>query len=55
MQKILLYKMSYFPQHTHSKNEIKINLNFSIYATKSDLKTQEVLKYQNFLKTLWFS
>ena len=30
--------MSYFPELPHSKNEIKIDLILSNYATKSDLK-----------------
>ena len=31
--------MSYFPQpYTRSKNKIKLELDFSSYATKSDLK-----------------
>ena len=38
MKKILLYKISYFPEPILSKNEIKFELNFSNYATKSDLK-----------------
>ena len=36
--KILLYKMSYFPEpYTRSKNKIKVELNLCNYATKSDL------------------
>ena len=39
IKKILLYKMSFFPEpYTRSKNKIKIELDFSDYATKSDLK-----------------
>ena len=30
--------MSYFPPYGHSKNKIEIELDLSIYATKSDLK-----------------
>ena len=39
IKKILLYKMSFFPEpYTRSKNKIKTELDFSDYATKSDLK-----------------
>ena len=39
MKKILLYKMSYFPEpYTCSKNKLKIELDLSNYATKLDLK-----------------
>ena len=38
IKKISLYKMSYFPElHTHSKNKIKVELDLSIYAAKSNL------------------
>ena len=41
IKKILLYKMSYFPEsHTHSKNKIKVELDLANYTTKSDLKMQ---------------
>ena len=30
--------MSYFPESVHSKNEVKVELYLSSYATKSDLK-----------------
>ena len=34
-----LYKMSYFPEPcTHSKSKVKVELNLSNYAAKSDLK-----------------
>ena len=39
IKKILLYKLSYFPDpYTHSKNEIKVEVDFSNFATKSDVK-----------------
>ena len=40
----LLYKMSYFPERcTRRKNKIKVEVDLSNYATKSDLKMQLVL------------
>ena len=39
IKKVLLYKMSYFPEpYTHSRNKRKVELNLPNYATKSDLK-----------------
>ena len=39
--------MSYLTEpHTHSKSKIKVQLDFSNYATKYDLKTQQVLMHQ---------
>ena len=35
--------MSYFPPYSHSKSKIEADLDFSNYATKSDLKKQQVL------------
>ena len=41
VNKISLYKMSYFPkQHTQSKNEMEVELDLSNYSTKYDLKMQ---------------
>ena len=38
IKKILLYKISYFPEsYTHSKNKIKLELDLSNQTTKSDL------------------
>ena len=41
--------MSYFPEpYGHSRNKIKVDLNLSVYATKSDLKSAtgvDTLKY----------
>ena len=40
MKKMLLNKMSYFPEpYTHCKNKIKVELDLSYYATKSDSKS----------------
>ena len=45
-----LYKMSYFPEPcTHSKSKVKVELNLSNYAAKSDLKMQQALVHQNFI------
>ena len=45
--------MSYFPQpYTRSKSKIKVELDLSNYATKSDLKKQEAPMHQNLLKKL---
>ena len=39
IKKISLYKMSYIPEpYTHIKNKIKVDLDLSNYAIKSDLK-----------------
>ena len=51
--KKILYKMSHFPEpHTQSRNKIKVELDLSNYATKSDLKMQQVLVHRNLLKRL---
>ena len=43
--------MSYFPEpYTCSKNEIKVELDLSIYATKSDLKSATDLDTSNIAK-----
>ena len=34
--------MSYFPPYSYSKNKIEVELDFLNYATKSDLKAQQV-------------
>ena len=46
IKKILLYKMSYFPETTQSKNEIKNDLDLSSCAPKSDLKTEHLPIHQ---------
>ena len=39
IKKVLIYKRSYFPEpYTHSKKKIKVELDLSSYARKSDLK-----------------
>ena len=38
IKNILLYKISYFPFISRSKNQIKLVLDLSNYATKSDFK-----------------
>ena len=47
-----LYKMSYYREpDSHTRNRIKLQLNFSNYAIKSDMKKQEALIPQNLQKT----
>ena len=36
--KILYYKMSYYPPYKISRNNIKVELDLSNYATKDDVK-----------------
>ena len=51
IEKISLYKMSYFPEaYSWSKKKIKIGLDLSNYATKSDLKNTTDLDTSNFAK-----
>ena len=39
IKKILLHKMSYFPKpYSHNKSKIKVELDFSNYAMKSEFK-----------------
>ena len=53
IKRISLYKMSYFLQpYTLSKNKVKAELDLPNYAAKSDLKTQQMLLHQIFLKIL---
>ena len=52
LKKILLYKMSYFSEpYNCSKNKIKVEIHLSNYATKSDLKTQQVSIHKKY----WFT
>ena len=44
IEKILLHKMSYFPPYVHNKNKLKIDLDLSNYATKSEkVLVQQIL------------
>ena len=45
-------KMSYFLPYGHSKNKRELNLDLSDYATKSDLKTRQVLIHHNLLEEM---
>ena len=38
-------KMIYFPPYGYTKNKIEVELDLYNYATKSDLKTQQVLMH----------
>ena len=52
-KKISLYKMNYFPgPYSYSKNKIKVELDLSKYATKSDLKNATGVDISNLLKML---
>ena len=42
----------YFPQPKSSGGRVKVELDLSNYATKADLKMQQVLINQNLLKRL---
>ena len=43
IKKMSLYKMSYFPEpYTYSKNKIKVELDLSNYAIKSDLLKRSI-------------
>ena len=50
MKEISLYKMSYFPEPYARRRNKNVELNLSNYATKSDLKTHQVLIHENVLK-----
>ena len=50
-KRISLYKMSYFSEpYTRSKSKIKVELDFSNYATKSDLKNETGVDKLKFAK-----
>ena len=42
----------YFPEPKSSGGRVKVELNFSNYATKADLEKQQVLIHQILLKRL---
>ena len=51
IKKILLYKMSYFPEpYTCSKIEVEVEFNLSNYATKSDVKNTSKFDTSKFVK-----
>ena len=53
IKRISLYKITYFLEpYTLSKSKVKAELDLPNYATKSDLKTQQMLLHQIFLKIL---
>ena len=48
---ISLYKLSYFPEsHSRSKKRITVKLDYSCYATKSDLKSTTHIETSTFAK-----
>ena len=51
IKKISLYKMSYFPEpYTRRKSKIKVELDLSNYATKSNLKNKISVDISHFAK-----
>ena len=51
--KKVLFKMNCFLQpYNYSKNKLKVELDLANYATKSNLKTQQVLIHPNLLNRL---
>ena len=42
----------YFPEPKYLEERVKVELDLSNYATKADLKMQQVLIHQNLLKRL---
>ena len=51
IKKLWLYKMSYFPEsHTHSKDQIEVELDLSNYAIKVDLKNETVVYTSYFVE-----
>ena len=56
IKKILLYKMSYFPEpYTRSKNKIKVDLDLSNNSTKDDLKNVIGVEASYFSKKTWLA
>ena len=50
-KKIFLYKKNYFSEPcTRTKKKVKVELYFSNYATKSNLKGQQLLIHENLKK-----
>ena len=54
-KKISLYEKSDFLEPTHTKNEIKIDLDLSNYATKSDLKNATSVRSSKFAKAAYLA
>ena len=53
IKKILLYKLSYFPEpNTLSKSQIEVELDLENYAAKSDLKNATGVDASELLKIL---
>ena len=51
IKKISLYEISYLPElYSHTKNQIKIELNLSGYATNADLKSTTGIDKSKFTK-----
>ena len=52
IKNLLLYKMSYFSHYSHSKSEIKVELDLPNYPTKSDLKSATGVHPSQFAKKM---
>ena len=50
IKNILLFRMSYFPTYSHSKNKTEVGLDLSIYVTKSDSKNAAGVDTSQFAK-----
>ena len=51
-KKDIVIKMSYFSPYSYSKNKTEVELDLPNYATKSDLKTQQMSIHHNLLKKM---
>ena len=53
IKKILLHKINYFSEpYNHNKNKLEVELGFSNYATKSDLKNPTGVDTSEFFKRI---
>ena len=52
IKNILSFRMSYFPSYSHSKNKTEVELDLSIYVTKSDSKNASGVDHPNLLKKM---
>ena len=55
-KKIFLYKVSYFPElYTYTKNRIKLEVDFSNYVTKLDIKSLTGVNTSGFAKKVFLA
>ena len=53
INKVSLYKLSYFTEsYGHNKNKIKVELDYSSYEAKSDLKGAKTIHISKFLEKI---